>query len=88
MRIDDITWALNRSTGNYEIYAYGSETGLERVITLEIGPMQLHSLAVKLAQTVERDFPPRNPVLDITSGENDEESGTDNELSKRQAENR
>ena len=61
MYADDIQWALNQSRMEYEIFMYNLTGNSGRVVTIEMAPMALHNLCIRMIQTIERDFPPVKP---------------------------
>jgi len=80
MYVDDIQWTFNHTTGLYEIFLYNQTGQSARVVTLEMHPMQLHMLAVRLGQSVERDFPLANPP---GMGKTDDQSTASGTMEKK-----
>lgn len=64
MRVDDIQWSLNRTTNQYEIVMYSADFS-DRVVCVEFDPLVLAQVTQKILHRIGRDFPSRNPAMDV-----------------------
>jgi hypothetical protein len=77
MYADDVTWGLNRTRGDYELFFYNLNSGSNRMVAVEMAPMALHSLCSRIMATIDHDFPPRTyPGIERNTGEQAADSST------------